>query len=481
METHIADTELLRRYAAEKSEEAFAELVRRHLNLVYSVALRQVAGDAHLAADVAQQVFTALARKAGALAERPALSGWLYRSTHFAASDVVRVERRRRAREAEAHTMHELSSSPVSAVEWDRVRPTLDAAIAELDERDRDAVSLRFFNGCSFADIGARLRLTENTARMRVERALDKLHASLARRGVTSTTAALSIALAGQAATTAPVGIAASVTGAALAGAAAAVGVSAGGWLTFFTMSKIKVGIVSALIVAGLSSTVIELRANRALSAELNSLRADDENLGKLQRQNRQLAASLQKVAGKSPEADELGRLRTRLALLAARPAGVVDSELLPPRNLGRATPVAAFETFCWAVDRHDLDLIATFFSFSDDTEENRREFMANFSEVVRARYRTPERLCAAVCFNTPDPGVAMQVTKVTEDRTRDQVKLDMWIRTAAGREFAGHDTYVQRPDGWALKPVSLRDPGVVKLALSRLDATTGDVVPPRD
>src|SRR5471032_665361 len=83
----VEDPELLRRYADEKSEEAFAELVRRHLNLVYSVALRQVAGDTHLAEDVAQNVFTALARKAAALAGRPALSGWLYRSTHFAASD----------------------------------------------------------------------------------------------------------------------------------------------------------------------------------------------------------------------------------------------------------------------------------------------------------------------------------------------------------------------------------------------------------
>lgn len=74
-----------------------------------------------------------------------------------------------------------------------------------------------------------------------------------------------------------------------------------------------------------------------------------------------------------------------------------------------------------------------------------------------------------------------MQVTNVVEDRAREQVKIDVWIRTAAGREFAGHDTYVQRPDGWALKPISLRDAGVLKLALSRLDAATGEVVPPKD
>src|SRR5947208_3046510 len=104
------DAELLRRYADEKSDEAFAELVRRHLNLVYAVALRQVAGDAHLAHDVSQQVFTALARKAAVLAERPALSGWLYRSAHFAASDIVRAERRRRAREQEVYAMNSLMS-----------------------------------------------------------------------------------------------------------------------------------------------------------------------------------------------------------------------------------------------------------------------------------------------------------------------------------------------------------------------------------
>src|SRR5689334_17809231 len=153
------DAELLRHYVKDRSQVAFAELVRRHLGLVYSVALRQVGGDSHLAEDVVQQVFTALAQKGATLTDRPTLSGWLYRSTHFAASDVVRMERRRRVREQEAHTM-DLSDSSGSAsatpagngIDWDKVRPTIDAAIAELEERDRDAVSLRFFEGRTFAD-----------------------------------------------------------------------------------------------------------------------------------------------------------------------------------------------------------------------------------------------------------------------------------------------------------------------------------------
>src|ERR1700748_961597 len=93
------DNELLQQYARSHSEDAFAELVRRHVNLVYSAALRQVAGDAHLAQDVAQTVFTDLARKAASLSKRETLTGWLYTSTHFAAAKIVRGESRRRDRE----------------------------------------------------------------------------------------------------------------------------------------------------------------------------------------------------------------------------------------------------------------------------------------------------------------------------------------------------------------------------------------------
>src|SRR5436189_6234372 len=93
------DAELLRHYAEEGVEDAFAELVRRHVNLVYSAALRQVNGDAHLAADATQLVFTDLARKADSLVGHRVLAGWLFTSTRFAAAKLVRGERRRHARE----------------------------------------------------------------------------------------------------------------------------------------------------------------------------------------------------------------------------------------------------------------------------------------------------------------------------------------------------------------------------------------------
>ena len=306
----IEDTELLRRYADEQSEAAFAELVRRHLDLVYSVALRQVGGDAHLAQDVAQTVFTSLARKAADLADRPVLGGWLYRTTQFAAVDAVRAASRRRARELEAHLMQDLTSNPGDRVDWERLRPTLDQAIGELRDDDRDAVVLRFFEGKSFADVGARLRLPENTARMRVERALDKLHAALARRGVTSTTAALAIALANQAATAAPTGLAASVTGVAMVGAAAsgAVGaVTAMSLLHFMSTSKLFLASAAIVVAVSIGLATSEAQTARAVRTEVATIvRQQDE----LQARLRTLDGKLTAADRRAQDADaEVGKL----------------------------------------------------------------------------------------------------------------------------------------------------------------------------
>jgi RNA polymerase sigma factor (sigma-70 family) len=183
------DADLLRRYTEDRSEPAFAEIVQRHLNLVYFAALRQVGGDTHRAQEVAQSVFTDLARKAATLTGRATLTGWLHTSTRFAAAKARRADFSRQQYELEASTMNALLSDPDPAAEWERLRPMIDDALHELDDRDRDAVLLRFFEGRPFADIGAALRLSDDAARMRVERALDKLRAALARRGVTSTSA----------------------------------------------------------------------------------------------------------------------------------------------------------------------------------------------------------------------------------------------------------------------------------------------------
>jgi RNA polymerase sigma factor (sigma-70 family) len=274
------DPELLRDYAENRSEEAFAELVRRHLPAVYAVALRQVGGDAHLARDVAQSVFIDLARKAAPLAHRPVLAGWLFRSARFAAAKAVRADRRRQAREHAAHLMHELAADPTPIVDWDRIRPALDDLIGELNERDREAVLLRFFEGRALADIGAQLQLTEEGARSRVERALERLRAGLARRGVTSTTAALAVVLANQVSAAVPAGLAAHVTHSAIAATA-----SGGGLLTFLTTMNTKtiilgVSIVSTLIVGGLAAATAlqqqsEKKSSSATTASTSATRSE--------------------------------------------------------------------------------------------------------------------------------------------------------------------------------------------------------------
>lgn len=215
------DLELLRRYAAEQSEAAFAELTRRHVDLVYSAALRLVHGDVASAQDVTQQVFTEVARQAKRLARHPALVGWLYTTTRLMALRVNRTEQRRKAREQEANTMNELLDDDASSSGWDQLRPVLEDAMHELNDKDRHAVLLRFFENKTLNQVGAAMNLTENAARMRVDRALDKLRRILARRGIATTGAALAAAVSAHAVQAAPAGFAASLSGAAIAASAA--------------------------------------------------------------------------------------------------------------------------------------------------------------------------------------------------------------------------------------------------------------------
>ncbi len=333
------DAELIRRYAEQRSEEAFAELVRRHLGLVYAAALRRLGGDAHGAADVAQGVFVKLARDAARLSGHAALTGWFYAATRHAAVDAIRANQRWAAREREAFTMNEILSAEVRGgsadagdAEWARLRPVLDAAMDELGERDREAVLLRYFEQRPFAEIGATLRVSEDAARMRVERALEKLRRVLARRGVTSTGAALGVVLAQQAVGAAPAGLAGSVVtaaGTAFAGAGAA-GVAVE---IFGFMSTTKLGVAGAvvlLVLVGLATYQQQQRAT--VEQEVTGLR-------------REHGARLTALVAKEDRArvveQELGRLNgeieaTRLKLAegtkAAAPATAWD-----PTEEGRA------------------------------------------------------------------------------------------------------------------------------------------------
>ena len=150
------DAQLLRAYAEHRSEPAFAELVRRHVDIVHSAALRMVC-DSHLAQDVTQGVFVALASNAAQLTDRPVLSGWLHRTAQNIAAQTVRTDVRRRVREQEAAAMNELLAAEPDAL-WEHIAPHLDAALGELSEADRDAVLLRYFERKSASEMAHNAR-----------------------------------------------------------------------------------------------------------------------------------------------------------------------------------------------------------------------------------------------------------------------------------------------------------------------------------
>src|SRR2546426_2096261 len=242
------DNQLLESYATHGSELAFRELVERRINLVHSAALRESGGEVSLADDITQAVFTELARNAAALAHHPALSGWLYTCVRRMTANVRRAEHRRQRREQEAFTMNQLLNSDPTDNLWQQVRPVLDDVMHELNEEDRTAVVLRFFEGRSLKEVGLALGLTENAARMRVERSLEKLRGFLSQRGAKSTASTLAAVLAAGAVMTAPATLASTVATGALA-ATASGSVTTSTMAKLLSIAKTKTAAAGALLV----------------------------------------------------------------------------------------------------------------------------------------------------------------------------------------------------------------------------------------
>jgi RNA polymerase sigma factor (sigma-70 family) len=213
------DWELLQNYARAHSEAAFAELVARHIDWVYSVALRQV-GNSQLAEDVAQSVFALLARKAGSLRSGTLLGGWLFRSTCFVAKCSLRAERRRKFREEKASAMMTTAQSDDSEVFCQQLAPHLEDAVASLSEGDRSVVLSRFYERKSLSEIGQRLRISEEAAKKRVSRSVDKLREFLTRRGITLGAAAIGAMMVGKTVQAAPATLSSSIISASTVGTA---------------------------------------------------------------------------------------------------------------------------------------------------------------------------------------------------------------------------------------------------------------------
>ncbi|PTX91226.1 sigma-70 family RNA polymerase sigma factor [Opitutus sp. ER46] len=472
------DTELLRCYAEQHSEPAFAEFVSRHVGLVYAAARRRT-GDDTLAQDAAQQVFTSVARQAATLARHPSLAGWLYTATKHASLNLLRTERRRLRRETIAYQMHASEPPGLPAVAWEQLRPALDAAMDALNAADREAVLLRYFENRPLAVVAAQLGTSENAARMRVNRALDRLHVALSRRGVTSTTSALAAVLTLEA-TAAPAGLATTMTQAALAAAATTAGGTLGGSLLgLFAMNKLTLAATALVIAGALAPTLWEWHKFRGASAEL----ADREQLSASVRHE---AAALSEQVTKLTSPDqtrvaELRQLQARAATLQARPAGVLDSAMRPPTNAGTATAEATFETMLWAVTTGDWELFAQNFVLEGDALAQAQALFDSAPPEIRTRFKSPQGLVAHVWVDGSRPKHVAWAERI---QVLDSVLADgpatrrvrIWQRTGDGKEMANIAEFERRGERWIISPTATAK--ALQVILPRIDPTTGGLKP---
>ncbi len=265
----LTDHELLTRFARTGEEAAFATLVTRHVNLVWSAA-RRFTGDDTLASEVTQAVFIILAQKAGRLSAQTVLTGWLYQTARLTAANALKENRRRQQREHQAYMEATLTPNETNEA-WQQLAPVLDEAMHALRTADRDAVLLRFFENKSLADVGAALGVTEDAARVRVNRALNKLRALLAKQGIKFGATAIATAVVENSVQAAPMALAAKVSVIAAKGAAttSAITTLVKGTLKIMAWTKAQTAIVvgiTILLAVGTATVVIEKSKVREFS-----------------------------------------------------------------------------------------------------------------------------------------------------------------------------------------------------------------------
>ena len=274
----LDDISLLREYLDHESEEAFERLVTRHINKVYSIALRHTRKP-HQAEEIAQAVFVILARQARQLDGHVILSGWLCRTAKLTAVTFTRSETRRAQREQDAYMQN--SSDETESAVWKQIEPLLDAAMAGLNEADYHAVVLRFFDGKSMKEVGAALGASENAAKMRVNRAVEKLRLFFTKRGMVVPVAVLTAALSASSVQSAPAALAKTATMVALAKGATVSPPTLNlinGVLKIMAWTKAKTTIVAGLVtllVAG-TATVVVNSLSPPLPASVNPLAVQD-------------------------------------------------------------------------------------------------------------------------------------------------------------------------------------------------------------
>jgi RNA polymerase sigma factor (sigma-70 family) len=333
--------QLMADFARTGSETAFKELVRRYTDLVYSVAIRLVNGDTQLAQDVTQTVFIDLAKMAGKLSPEVLLGGWLHRHSCFVAATLLRGEKRRRIRERQALEMKALNDQPEPAMA--HLAPILDDAINQLQDEDRMAIVLRYFEKAEFRIVGQALGITDDAARMRVSRALDKLQLTLKARGVTLTAAGLGTVLAASAVTSAPAGLALGMASTTLAGLGPS---SAATLLKIVTMTKLQMGIIGTVVLAGvLTPLALNHKAQIKLKEQDALMRQQADQLAELAAENSRLSNVVNRVNEPGREDPrELLKLRGEVGVLKRQIAAANSQLDQAKRQVPTRTPTDTAE-----------------------------------------------------------------------------------------------------------------------------------------
>ena len=381
------DLQLLSRYTRHQAEDAFAELVRRHVGLVHSAALRQVRSP-QLAEEVAQSVFIDLARQARRLAPETILTAWLYEVTRRTAIDVVRREARRQLREQIATEMNAMNAT---AADWTHIEPLLDEAMHVLDETDRAAILLRYFENKSLREVGAALGTSDDAAQKRVSRAVECLREFFGKRGVSVGASGLAVVISANAVQAAPIGLVLTIsTAAALTGTAIVTTVTKA-----IAMTTLQKTLVAAALTVAVGVGTFETRQASGLREEVKAFRQQQtlvaQQIQQLERERddalRQLASLRANNERLSLNSAELLKLRGQLGMLRQELADAkqrVDSAATTTNtvagswaigetkwrtnwtSVGIASPETALLTYWWAVANLNIEGIKNSMIFSD-------------------------------------------------------------------------------------------------------------------
>lgn len=348
--------------------------------------------------------------------------------------------------------MSELSAA-TAPIDWDKLQPLLDAALDGLRDVDRTVVLLRFLEGRSFAEVGASVGLSENAARMRVERALEKLRARLMSRGCTSTAAALGSAMAAQGAVAAPEAWVAALATKALAGSMTATGAgaaAAAGW-GIFAMNKLTVALITGIAAAGLTSAGFSWK-NRWTQRENAVLRAENDTLRQLRSTHEASATGPGPTLGDVADRNRLQELNVRMQQYNSDVAKRVESAVKQAKptlqNRGIAAPMEAIETFAWACYTADAAALGRQIYFDGEARQLAEAQLAKMPAFLRDQYGTPEELygffVAADSLVAPppsDPELLKEIDTVFLQPDRIEMR-----KKGASR---GRHQYQWTPEGW--------------------------------